>query len=90
MVISSETVQAYKPHAAIFRELSTQVGLAPENILYVADSRLADVVGAKNAGLQCAWVNRQHEGWKRPAEHEFDPDYEVKTLDGLLDVLGLR
>jgi 2-haloalkanoic acid dehalogenase type II len=91
VVVSSESAQAYKPHAAIFRDLATQVGLPLENILYVGDSRLADVIGAKHAGMQAAWVNRNDaDGWKRPAEHEFDPDFEVSTLDGLLDVLGLR
>ena len=91
VVVSSESAQAYKPHAAIFRDLATQVGLPLENILYVGDSRLADVIGAKHAGMHAAWVNRNDkDGWKRPAEHEFDPDFEVSSLDGLLDVLGLR
>jgi putative hydrolase of the HAD superfamily len=91
VIISSESARAYKPHAAIFRELASQVGLPPENILYVGDSRLADVIGAKNAGMQSAWVNRtEKDGWKRPAEHQFDPDYEVTSLEGLFDVLGLR
>jgi 2-haloalkanoic acid dehalogenase type II len=91
VVISSETARAYKPHAAIFRELSSQMGLPAESILYVGDSRLADVIGAKHAGLQSAWVNRNAtDGWRRPAEHEYDPDYEVASLDGLLDVLRLR
>jgi 2-haloalkanoic acid dehalogenase type II len=91
VVISSETARTYKPHAAIFRELSQQMGIPGENILYVGDSRLADVIGAKHAGLQAAWVNRNwKDGWKRPADHAFDPDYEVATLDGLLDILQVR
>jgi 2-haloalkanoic acid dehalogenase type II len=90
VIVSSESARAYKPHAAIFRELASQVGLPLENVLYVGDSRLADVIGAKHAGMQAAWVNRNGEdGWKRPAEHEFDPDFEVKSLDGLLEILGL-
>ena len=90
VVVSSESARAYKPHVAIFRELATQVGLPPENILYVGDSRLADVIGAKHAGLQMAWVNRSRTyGWQRPdGEHAYDPDYEVAALDELLDILG--
>jgi 2-haloalkanoic acid dehalogenase type II len=93
IIVSSESAQAYKPHAAIFRHLSDQVGLPPEKILYVGDSRLADVVGAKNAGLKVAWVNRS--GSNAPlqghaAERHLQPDWEIPDLNGVTDILGLR
>jgi 2-haloalkanoic acid dehalogenase type II len=92
IIVSSESAQAYKPHAAIFRHLSAEVGLPAENILYVGDSRLADVVGAKNAGLKVAWVNRS--GSKAPpegraAEPAHQPDWEIPDLNGIGDILGL-
>lgn len=90
VIVSSESARSYKPHAAIFRELSTQIGLPAANILYVGDSKLADVIGAKNAGMQSAWVNRGSEaGWQRPQDHAHDPDYEVRSLDELLPLLGM-
>ena len=90
VVISSEGVGAYKPHAAIFRELSSRLELPPENILSVGDSKLADVIGAKNAGLRAAWLNRTGaEPWQRPPDHALDPDYEIRSLDGLLEILGI-
>jgi HAD superfamily hydrolase (TIGR01549 family) len=92
-IVSSETAQAYKPHAAIFRALSSMVGLPAENILYVGDSRLADVVGAKNAGLQVAWVNRSGATSSlngHTAEPHLQPDFVVRTLEGLHGILNLR
>jgi 2-haloalkanoic acid dehalogenase type II len=59
VVISSESSRAYKPHVAIFQELGRQMDLPLDRILYVGDSRLADIAGAKNAGLKAAWVNRK-------------------------------
>jgi len=79
-----------------FRRLSDELGLPASRILYVGDSRLADVAGAKNAGMRVAWVrrpagqtvNRSIEGEPEPLAHE--PDYEIETLELLLDILDLR
>jgi 2-haloalkanoic acid dehalogenase type II len=90
LVVSSESAQAYKPHVAIFRALSDAIGIPPENILYVGDSRLADITGARHAGLQAAWVNRKRTTeWTTPTRPLLDPDYELDTLDALLPVLHL-
>jgi 2-haloalkanoic acid dehalogenase type II len=102
VVVSSETARAYKPHMAIFLALTEALDLPPERILYVGDSRLADIVGAKNAGLQAAWINR-HGAVNRSLKSKtgedaeadsilarFPPDYEISSLDELLDVLQLR
>ncbi len=92
VTISSEDVGAYKPHVSIFEALSKALGVSPAGVLYVGDSRTADVVGAKNAGMRIAWLNRtgieyhaSHGGERRAAE----PDYEIDSLDRLLDVLEL-
>ncbi len=58
VIVSSEEARAYKPHRSIFELLSERMGVAPENILYVGDSLLADVTGSKNAGMRAAWINR--------------------------------
>jgi 2-haloalkanoic acid dehalogenase type II len=90
VVISSESAQAYKPHVAIFQHLSEAMGLAPAQILYVGDSRLADVTGAKNAGLKAAWVNRKlNTEWSASDRQLLEPDYEVSSLDTVIDLLGL-
>lgn len=96
IVVSSESARAYKPHVAIFRHLSERLGLEPERILYVGDSRLADVAGAKNAGMRAAWVRRPSgQAINRAFEVgrdqlPFQADFEIDRLDRVLDILGLR
>lgn len=102
VVVSSESARAYKPHVAIFQNLESEVGVPRESILYVGDSRFADIAGAKNAGMQAAWVNRKG---RRPLEEAGrpagdtagssdraqrdlpPPDYEIESLDKLLEIL---
>lgn len=101
LIVSSETAQAYKPHVAIFEGLSKDLGVPKENILYVGDSKFADVAGAKNAGMMAAWINRKNrrsleaagkpEGETGPARPQRElppPDWEIETLDALFDIVG--
>jgi 2-haloalkanoic acid dehalogenase type II len=95
VMVSSEEARAYKPHRTIFELLSERMGVAPQNILYVGDSMLADVTGSKHAGMHAAWVNRgaNERGasdWAATKRDLARPDYEVKSLDGLIEALELR
>jgi 2-haloalkanoic acid dehalogenase type II len=100
IVVSSETAQAYKPHASIFESLCTALGLPPQRVLYVGDSRFADIVGAKHAGLQAAWLNRagaarsldtsDRDAQRHAILDRFPPDYEIPSLDAVLDILRLK
>jgi 2-haloalkanoic acid dehalogenase type II len=102
VTISSESAQAYKPHVAIFESLSVQIGVPRDRIIYIGDSRFADIAGAKNAGMHAAWVNRKDrkpleeagrqdgETSSRPERVQRElppPDYEIDSLDKLLDIL---
>jgi 2-haloalkanoic acid dehalogenase type II len=91
VVVTSESAGAYKPHISIFRKLSQGIGLQASKIVYVGDSRLADVTGAKHAGLQAAWMNRNGttSEWSAAGRELLEPDYEISTLDDLLGILGL-
>lgn len=95
VILSSEEARAYKPHRTIFELLSERMGVAPEAILYVGDSLLADVTGARNAGMQAAWINRgaDAEGasdWANTKRDLAEPDYEVNRLDALIEEVGIR
>lgn len=91
VVITSEDVVAYKPHVAIFNAVSDAIGVPHTSILYVGDSRTADVIGAKHAGMLSAWVNRSGQPY-HPANGEarlYEPDFEISALDGLLRILDV-
>lgn len=50
-----------KPSPVIFEHAAKKLGLPPEHILHVGDSRDHDVVGAKSAGFQLLLLDRDAE-----------------------------
>jgi 2-haloalkanoic acid dehalogenase type II len=80
VLVSSESARVYKPHEAIFHRLAAEMGLEPQEIMYVGDSQFADVLGAKHAGLRVAWLNS--EGRQLP-EGVPQPDFDLRSLGEL-------
>lgn len=83
-ILSSETARSYKPRGPIFRQAAERFGLDPADVLYVGDSPVADVLGARSAGMPVAWLNRLK--ITRP-ERVPEPEIEVGNLAELADVL---
>jgi 2-haloalkanoic acid dehalogenase type II len=80
-ILISETVRAYKPHRLVFQRALELFGLQPHEVLHVGDSDVDDVKGAKAAGLQVAWVNRDG---RSPRPDVPKPDFEIADLTELL------
>ena len=79
-ILISETVRAYKPHPLVFQRALEQLGVQPHEVLHVGDSDVDDVKGAKAAGLQVAWVNRDG----RPRRSDVPrPEFEISDLTEL-------
>ena len=79
-ILISEAVRAYKPHRLVFQTALERLGLQPHEVLHVGDSDVDDVKGAKAAGLQVAWVNRN----RRPCRPDVpQPDFEIADLTEL-------
>jgi 2-haloacid dehalogenase len=83
-VVTSEQTGAIKPNPAIFHYLTDRLGLDPEQVLYVGDSPIPDILGPRQAGLKVAWVNRL--GVRRPRSVP-PPDIRVRNLTELLPLL---
>lgn len=83
-IISSETACSYKPHPGIFCYATAQLDLDPGSTLYVGDSPVADVVGARAAGMLTAWINRPGNPWPLQTP---EPDLVIRDLRDLLPVL---
>jgi FMN phosphatase YigB (HAD superfamily) len=82
IVISGE-IGVAKPDQKIFRYALERAGVSPEEALYVGDSPVYDIVGAKGAGMMMAWVNRA----KTPLENlDPGPDYTMNDLRELLEI----
>lgn len=52
-----------KPEARIFHAAAEAAGVAPDQVLHIGDDAHLDGVGALNAGMQFAWVNREGHTW---------------------------
>jgi len=83
--ISAREVGALKPDPVIFRQIVAGTDLAMGEVLYVGDDPALDVVGARDAGMRTAWINRTAAPWPEA----FAPaDFVVTTLTELAAVLG--
>jgi len=52
-----------KPGVKIFQAAISHLGLVAEQILHVGDDAIADVCGAREAGMQTAWINSEDQAW---------------------------
>jgi len=83
-VLTSEGARAIKPNPEIFLKMARRLRLPPEDILYVGDNPIPDVLGPVRAGMRTAWVNRG--GYRKPRGIPF-PDVRVKSLSELVSML---
>jgi putative hydrolase of the HAD superfamily len=61
--ITARAAGAAKPDARIFAQLAAAAGVEAAQVLHIGDDPLADVVGATQAGMQAAWLNRTAREW---------------------------
>ncbi|GAB3405889.1 HAD family hydrolase [Massilia agilis] len=83
--VAAHQLGCAKPDAAIFHAACKELGVAPEDAVYVGDDVLLDVQGAQRAGLRAVWMNRT--GSTRHLEHEVVPDAIVSNFHELVDWL---
>lgn len=81
--ISAREFGVGKPDPRIFHAAAGAVDLTPEDVLHVGDDATLDALGALNAGMQAAWVNRSDHLWP----HELEPHVTLTNLTELCDLL---
>jgi 2-haloalkanoic acid dehalogenase type II len=84
LVVASDEVRVYKPHASFFRQVCARLGVEPREAVYVGDSPWADIAGARNAGLRAIWINRHGLPWPDDIE---PPEAQMRSLDQLTEML---
>lgn len=87
-VFVSATFGASKPDASIFRGAAECLGVAPANIIFVGDNPVNDIQGARNAGMQTAWLHREQQ-WP-PGLADASPDITLDRLTELPALLNSR
>jgi putative hydrolase of the HAD superfamily len=94
-VFSSSQLGLRKPDPRIFQECLRTLKADPSETIYVGNSFLHDVVGAKGAGLRSIWVNDDPAGLEEPRTQRPDggeasqaePDYTIKSLDEIPKII---
>lgn len=88
-VVVSSDVGFAKPHPATFDALLEGVDADAGECVYVGDNWLADVQGAKRAGMRAVWL-REHIPYETfsPEEGDAEPDAEIERLTDLADLLA--
>lgn len=81
--ISAREFGVGKPDPRIFHAAAGAVDLRPESVLHVGDDATLDVLGALNAGMQTAWINRTDHLWP----HEAQPHVTLGSLGELCALL---
>jgi putative hydrolase of the HAD superfamily len=68
--VNARDAGAAKPDGRIFALAAARLHLEPQDILHVGDDAHMDVLGALEAGMQTAWVNRSAQIWSlEPQPH---------------------
>jgi len=80
--ISAREFGVGKPDSRIFHAAAGAVDLTPADVLHVGDDATLDALGALNAGMQAAWVNRADHLWP----HEAQPQVTLTNLTELCEL----
>ena len=82
--VTATDVGAAKPAREIFEVAIERSGYSAIEILHVGDHPETDVDGARNAGMQTAWMNRTSADWP---QHLRRPGVVVTTVADLRELL---
>lgn len=81
---TSEMLMTYKPNRDFFEQMLRKLNLLVQEVIYVGDSQVDDVLGAKTLGIQVVWINRKNQMRKDSIPK---PDYEICDLREMLSFL---
>jgi 2-haloacid dehalogenase len=82
-VISVAEANAFKPHRATYETAARKLGVAMDEVLFVANHEF-DCVGAKAAGMRTAFIDRR----QRPfAKWPHQPDLVLPSMTALADAM---
>jgi len=61
--VNARLAGAAKPDRPIFDAALRATGTAPAETLHIGDQPLSDVQGARSAGIDAVWINRENREW---------------------------
>ena len=78
-VVASATVGVAKPHPDVFRFALARANLKPPEVIYVGDSYVSDVLGARAVGIRAVLIDREGKA----------PAVDCPVVSSLLDIFDL-
>jgi HAD superfamily hydrolase (TIGR01549 family) len=87
VVVVSEENGWRKPSAKIFEDALNRLGVEAIEAVYIGDSPIEDIKGAKQAGLKTVFVPSQFNKLKDLDESQQKPDFIAKDLESILNQL---
>ena len=89
-VVHSEDCGARKPNGIIFKYALEKAGCGPEECLMIGDDWEADVLGARNAGIDQAYLLEppaHRKGRIRRSVHNHKPTFAIQSLAELKEII---
>ena len=80
-VLISEELGMAKPDVRFFQAACEALRLPPSDLLCIGDSPVADVMGARGAGIDSCWYAPSGASWPGPAE---GPDCIIRSLKEIM------
>ncbi len=87
MVVVSDENGWRKPSPKIFEDALNRLGVEAKNTVYIGDSPIEDIKGAKQAGLITIFVPSQFNTLKDLIESQQEPDFVAKDLESIFSLL---
>jgi putative hydrolase of the HAD superfamily len=88
VVVISEENGWRKPSNRIFVDALKRIGAQAEETVYIGDSPIEDINGAKQAGLKTVFVPSQFNKLNDLVDSQQKPDFIVKDLESILNQLA--
>ena len=88
-VVISEEVKERKPNLKVYMKAFEDISKEEYNkIAFVSDELLEDLLGVKVLGVKTIWYEQNiNNKWKKKEEILIEPDYKIKSMGELLDIV---
>lgn len=88
-IIISEAVKERKPNLKVYVKAFEDIPKDEyDKIIFVSDELFEDLLGVKILGVNTVWFEQDIENnWKKKEEILMEPDYKIKSMKELLDIV---
>ncbi len=88
-ILVSDAIGWRKPSPKIFEEAIKRLQVKANTVLFVGDTPLEDIQGAKNVGMKTAFIPSQFNTLADMKNAEIQPDYYIEKLEDLLEIIKI-